>query len=214
MIRNCWLAVALFAALPIWAQRDFLTAEEIDRVREIQEPNERLKLYTQFARQRIDQVRSLMKDDKAGRAGLVHDLLDQYSQIVDAIDQVADDALLRKANIELGMKAVAGAEKEILPQLEAIRESKPKDLDRYEFVLSQAVESTRDSMEAANEDLGRRAAEVQAREAKQKKELEGMMQPKDLEEKKAAEAKAAEEQQKKGKKPTLLRKGETVKKTP
>jgi len=55
---------------------------------------------------------------------------------------------------------------------------------------------------------------VQAREAKQKKELEGMMQPKDLEEKKAAEAKAAEEQQKKGKKPTLLRKGETVKKTP
>ncbi len=214
MRRTIWLAIAIFTALPIWAQRDFLTADEIDQVREMQEPNGRLQLYTKFAQLRIDQVRSLMKEDKPGRSSMVHDLLDEYNKIVEAIDQVADDALIRKADIQVGMKAVAAAEKEILPQLEAIQKSNPKDMNRYDFVLTTAVDSTRDSMEAANEDLGKRGAEVQAREAKQKKELEGMMQPKDLEAKKAADAKAAADEQKKGKKPTLLRKGETVKQTP
>ena len=213
MLRTCGLAIVLFASLPLWAQRDFLSADEVDQVREAQEPNERLKLYIQFARQRIDQVQSFMKEEKPGRSVMVHDLLDEYSRILDAVDTVADDALLRKLNVDLGMKAVAAGEKEMLPSLEAIRDSKPKDLERYEFVLSQAIDSTRDSMEAANEDLGQRAAEIQARDQKQKKELDEMMQPKDLDAKKAAQAKAAADESNKKKKPTLLRKGETVKKT-
>jgi hypothetical protein len=205
------LAFLAFALLPVFAQRDFLTPDEVERIREAQEPNERLKLYTHFARQRIDQVQALLKQEREGRAGLVHDLLEQYSQIIDAIDTVADDALAKKANIDAGMKAVADAEKQILPLLEKINESRPKDLDRYEFVLSQAIDTTRDSLDASAEDLGKRGEEVQAREARDKKELESLMQPKDLEEKKAREEKAAAES-KKRKPPTLLRKGETVKK--
>ncbi len=205
------LAFLTFASLPVFAQRDFLTADEVDQVREVQEPNERLKLYTHFARQRLDQVQSLLKEERQGRAGLLHDLLEQYSQIIDAIDTVADDALQKKANIDAGMKAVADAEKQMLPLLEKIHESRPKDLDRYEFVLAQAIDTTRDSLDASAEDLGKRGEEVQARDAREKKELESLMQPKDLEEKKAREQKAAAES-KKRKAPTLLRKGETVKK--
>jgi hypothetical protein len=205
------LAFLAFALLPVFAQRDFLTPDEVDRVREAQEPNERLKLYTNFARQRLDQIQALLKQEKEGRAGLMQDLLEQYSQIIDSIDTVADDALQKKVNIDAGMKAVADAEKKMLPVLEKILESHPKDLDRYEFSLSLAIDTTRDSLDASAEDLGKRGEEVAAREAREKKELESMMQPKDLEEKKAAEAKAAAES-KKRKAPTLLRKGETVKK--
>jgi hypothetical protein len=48
---------------------------------------------------------------------------------------------------------------------------------------------------------------VLAKEAREKKELEGLMQPKDLEAKRAAEKKAVEVE-KKRKAPTLRRKGE------
>jgi hypothetical protein len=207
-----WLALLMFAALPAFPQRDFLTPDEVDQVREAQEPNDRLKLYVHFARQRLDQVQRLLNEEKAGRSVLVHDLLEQYTQIVDAIDTVADDALQRKVNIEAGMKAVTSAEKEMLPALEKVRDGQPKDLGRYQFALSQSIDATRDSLEVSSQNLDKRGAEVQAHAAREKKELESMTQPKDLEEKKAAEAKAAAEDKNKRKAPTLLRPGETVKK--
>lgn len=204
-------AVLVFGISPLaWAQGDFLTSDEVDQVRLAQDPNDRVKLYTLFAKQRLDQVQHLIKEQKPGRAGLIHDLLDQYGHIIDAIDTVADDALLRKLDITAGMKEVTSAEKEFLPALEKIRDGQPPDLARYEFMLSQAIDSTQDSLDASTEDLGKRSAEVQARDAREKKDLESMMQPKDLEQKKAAEKKEAADQ-KKRKPPTLLRKGETVK---
>jgi hypothetical protein len=168
-----------------------------------------MKLYTMFARQRLDQVNHLIKEDKPGRAGMVHDLLDEYTRIVDAIDTVADDALERKLDISLGVKAVASAEKEFLPGLEKIRDSHPKDVNRYEFVLTQAIETTTDSIESAGQDLGKRSAEVSERERQEKKQREGMMQPKDLEAKKSADAKDAGAT--KRKKPTLLNKDDVDK---
>jgi hypothetical protein len=203
------VSLLLLTGAALFAQRDFLTADEADQVREAQEPDKRLGLYTIFARQRLDQVQALVKQQKPGRAGLVHDLLEDYGNIIDAIDTVADDALQRKLDISAGVKAVASAEKDFLPALEKIRDSQPKDLDRYDFVLKQAIDSTRDSLETANEDLGKRSKEVAEREQREKKEREGMTQPKDREAQKAADANAAGDQNKR-KKPTLLKPGETL----
>jgi hypothetical protein len=193
-------------ALPA-AQPDFLTADETEQVRVAQEPNERLKLYLQFARQRLDQVQQLVREGKAGSAGMVHDLLDEYGKIVDAMDTVSDDALGRKVDISAGVKAMVSGEKEFLPVLEKVRESRAKDLGRYEFVLTQAIEATRDSIETGNEDLGKRSSEVGERAKRERREREASMSPEDLDSKKAAEAKEAAG---KRKKPTLLKKGETV----
>lgn len=194
--------------------RDFLNADEIDQVRIAQDPNDRLKLYITFAQQRVAMIQQMLTREKPGRSLLIHDILEDYAKIIEAIDTVADDALKRKQPIAEGMKIVAPAEKEMAEALQKIDAAPPKDYARYEFALQQAIETTTDSAELSGKDLEKRAAEVQTREQKEKAEMEEMMGTKEKEEKKAA-AKAAgvTDTTKTRKPPTLLRKGETLKKT-
>lgn len=203
-------ALALFATLLSGQNRDFLTADEADQVRLAQEPNERLKLYTHFAQQRVDLLKQMFAKEKAGRSSLIHDTLEDLTGIVDAIDTVADDALKRKLDISEGMGAVASAQKEMLGILQRFQDSEPKDISRYKFALKQAIETVEDSLDLAQQDLKTRSTEVQARAEADRKERESLMQPKDLEEKRAAEKKQAATEEKKRKAPTLRRKGEVV----
>jgi hypothetical protein len=212
------LLCCVLLTAPLWASpqarsRDFLTADEIDQIKEAQEPNARVALYAKFARERVDMVKNLLSKEKAGRSLLIHDALDDYAKILDAIDDVTDEALGRKADMKLGLGAVAKMEQEVLPILKKIQENQPKDYDRYEFVLRTAVESTSDSLQLAQEDLGKRTHDVEAREEREKKAIEDSMTPMERENKKAedkknAENAAAQEQKQQRKPPTLMRPGE------
>jgi hypothetical protein len=168
------LLLLLVLTIPAFAQRDFLTSDETDQIRDAQEPNARLQLYLHFARQRVDQVKTLISQNKPGRSALIHDLLEDYGNIIDAIDTVSDDALKHRKDIALGTKAIAKTEPELLKTLEQIQESAPKDLSRYDFQLKQAIGSTQDSIELAGADLGKRTTEVAEKAEKEKKEIESM----------------------------------------
>jgi hypothetical protein len=213
------ILLSLAMALPLAAQtRDFLTADEIDQVRVAQEPSERLKLYVHFAKQRIDLLQHLFVQNKPGRSAMIHDLLEDYTKIIDAIDTVTDDGLKRKLEVDVGVAAVAQAEKEMLPILKKFEDSEPKDISRYQLSLKQAIETTADSLELAQDDLKGRSKAVQAKDERDKKERESQMQPKDVEEMKAAEKDgekkeaAAADAEKKGRKPpSLWRRGEVKK---
>jgi hypothetical protein len=165
----------------------------------------------------VDLVKNLLGKDKAGRSILIHDTLDQYSKILDAIDTVADEASLRKTDIKIGLAAVASTEKAMLPVLKQIEESHPKDLERYEFSLTQAIETTTDSLDLAEQDLGKRGSDVEKHEQAKKKAMDAEMSPIEKEGQQAGEAKkqaddqkAAEDATPKRKPPTLLRPGEKL----
>ena len=199
------LLVTLLAALPAVAQKDYLTADEADQMREAQEPTARLKLLASFARQRVEIVEQTLGKDQAGRAGFVHDVLDQYSQIIEAIDTNADDALKRGKTIE-SFADVAKTEREMLQRLEKIRASNPKDLNRFQFVLDQAIDATRDSAELSEQDVQVRAKEATEKDKAYKAEHEGLTAPVDKP-KPTAEAKPATDAPKR-KPPTLRRPGD------
>jgi hypothetical protein len=200
----CLIAVALASSPGIAQHRDFLTADEVEQIREAQEPNVRLELYTRFARSRVDLVKNLLSHDKTGRSAMIHDALDDYAKIIDAMDDVADQALAKKDELTKGMRVVSNMEREMLPALRKIRDSRPKDLDRYEFALTTAIETTSDSLDLADGDLGKRGDKEIAREEREKKEAEATRPP----EAKQADAKTEADQQNQRKAPSLYRPGE------
>ena len=166
---------ALLAAVPLFAQKkDFLSENEVEKIRGVQEPNERLKLYILFARTRMDQIQQQLAKDRKGRSLEVRTLLDEYEQIIEAIDNVSNDALKHKTDIQLGINAVSEAETKFTGQLQKIKDSSPRDLDMYSIELTEAIATTKDSLDLAAEGVGSRTEKVTAEAAKEKKEVQSI----------------------------------------
>ena len=174
-------------------------------MREAQAPDDRLLLYVHFARERLDLLQQYLAQQKQGRSIFIHNTLEDYSKIIDAIDSVSDDALRHNRPLDKGMLAVVNAEKEFLDTLNKIEESQPKDLDRYKFVLEQAIDTTSDSRELSLEDSKKRGSDLAAGDAKEKQERETMMSSKEVAERKKA---SQTEQNQQKKVPSLYRPGE------
>lgn len=201
-----WAAViCLVAAWPCLAQRDFLRADEVDLLRAAQDPNDRLPLYVKFAKERVSMIQQYAAKEKAGRAALIRETLEEYTKIIEAIDMVTDDALRRGRPVEKGLAFVTSGERDMLEALRRLAKSAPSDVAIYKFSLDQAIGATSDSLDLALDDLESRSADIQAKDDKERKEREALMRPEEVEAKRAQQQKDAESQKKA---PTLRRPGE------
>lgn len=142
-------------ALPALAQKEFLNDNEINEIREAQEPDKRLKLYVDFAKARLDAVAKLIAADTPDRGEAIHNNLYEYDRILHAIDLNADQAEKRRDLFRKGLEYALDQEPGFLKQLEAVQAGNPRDLDDYKFVLDQAIGNTRDSIEGLGELLGK-----------------------------------------------------------
>lgn len=206
------LGLLLLSACPLIlsaqsADRDFLTPNEVEQVRVAQDPNDRIALYIHFAKTRMDLAQHYLAEDKPGRSIFVHNALEDYSKIIEAIDSVTDDALRHNRAVDKGMIALVNAEKEFLDQLNKIQDSNPRDFDRYKFVLAEAIDTTQDSRELSMEDSAKRNAALSAKDTKEKAERESVMPTKEVASRKKEAEKTSGEAEKK-KIPSLYRPGE------
>jgi hypothetical protein len=201
MARRLLLLLLVIGMLPA-ATRDFLTAEEIDQVRAAQDPNIRVQLYLKFAQQRVAQMNQLLSRERAGRTALVHDLLEDYTGIIEAMDTVTDDALRRKVDITKGIALVTPGEREMLAQLMKVEAAGPSDMARYEFVLKDAMDATKDSIDLFA-DLGGRALEVSAKDQKEEEARKAGLTSEDA--KRETDDKAKQQKQEQTRKPPTLR---------
>ncbi len=211
-----YLALSLIVLIPIEAQDvgatdEFLTDYEIDVLRENQKPKDRLAIYRKFAALRLELIDQLLASEEPGRGGKLHRNLDQYSLIIEAIDTVIDDALSRDLDMDDALEGLVDSETEFLARLEKLQKAELEDMWRYEFVLEDAIEMTRDSIELSAEDLGdRRRAILEADRADQEERKATMSaaRRKDVDRDHAKEA--AKETAVRSKRPTLLKPGEKL----
>lgn len=213
-----WLLTLVMAAL--WAlspsllsgqSRDFLSTDEVEQVRATQEPNARMLLYTKFAEARLFQVEDLLKKETPGRSVLIHDLLEDFVDILDTIDTVAEDALLNNWDIRAGTEELVKRQTVLAQKLKQIDAMNLSDRGRYQFQLQMALDTIDDSLELAQEDLTKRKGSVLAKDKDEKTRREALRTPQDAAEREEAARKQAEHDKKTGrsrKPPTLYKPGE------
>lgn len=205
-----WFLLLLLACAPAMAQRDFLTPDEVEQLRLVQDPEPRLQLYLKFARQRVDMLEQLFAKRQTGRSGLIHDTLEQVTQIIEAMDMNIDDAIRRQKPLEK-LDGIVKGQKELLARLESMAEKEEPDRARYQFALEQALETLRDSIDMNEQDIKDRTLSVADREKALREERDELLAPERKEE--LEKERKRIESEKEGvapgkKRPTLLKPGE------
>ena len=149
------LVAALFIfllAAPAFAQRDQrdpLTSKEVGELRDTnQEPQRRLPLIVNFARQRLDSAlvaHSNAKLAPADRAATIHDSLQDFVSIYDELDDNLDMYTDQKEDLRKPLKIVIAGDGEFKVKLDQLRrQSTPEEMKTYAFVLSSAMQEVND----------------------------------------------------------------------
>lgn len=147
------ILLGLTLCLPLMAQRrrDPLTQQEIDKIRDASwEPRQRLPLYLEFARSRLVKLEQVRNDPKTqDRARQTHDLLDDFQLLYDELNDNIDTYVDRRDDIRKPLKLIIDADNEFQAKLRALKEADvtPAELQQYEFVLTNALETVDSSTE-------------------------------------------------------------------
>lgn len=144
-----------------WAQkrRDPLTPAEIDQLRDTMvEPDQRLKLYVKFARDRMNKLEQMRADPKTtDRARQTHDILDDFLAVYDELNDNIDMYVGRKDDIRKPLKTIIEADTEFQAKLRAIKDSSQGDgteSKQYEFLLSNAIDTVDSSADDHRKTIG------------------------------------------------------------
>jgi hypothetical protein len=137
--------------------RDPLNEKEVDEMRESADlPDKRLELMVKFTRARmtsIDQLRANGKTAK-DRPMQIHDLLEDFTSLLDEIQDNVDMYGSHKADMRRGLTLLVEANSEWQLQLRRLKEqSPPEELDQYSFVLTNATDAVKDIADDARQEL-------------------------------------------------------------
>jgi len=156
------LALPIVSSLLAQRRRDPLNPLEVDQLRDAMlDPDERLKLYVKFSRDRMTKLEQMRADPKTTNRGLqTHDLLEDFLTIYEELDDNIDMYVGRKNDIRKPMKLVIEADTEFQSRLRALKDSTsadPKEAKQYEFLLADAL----DTVDSSAQDHHKTLAEVE-----------------------------------------------------
>jgi hypothetical protein len=137
--------------------RDPLNEKEIDEMRESADwPDKRLELMVKFAKARMNSIEQLEANGKTAkdRPMQIHDLLEDFSTLLDEIEDNVEMYGSHKADMRKGLTLLIEANSEWQLQLRRLKtQSPPEELDQYSFVLTNATDAVSDIADDARQVL-------------------------------------------------------------
>ena len=142
----CAVFLTLCALAGAQRRKDPLTPPEIDQLRDTAvEPEQRMKLYVQFARARLVSLEQMRSDPKVtDRARQTHQMLEDFLAVYDELNENLDNFESRRADLRKALKVVIEADTEFQAKLRALKDdarASREEGNEYQFVLSNAIDS-------------------------------------------------------------------------
>jgi hypothetical protein len=129
-------------------KKDYLSAEEADKIRDAYTPAARIKLFVAFAEDRLKKFDYELHRQPPDRRKdeMLNALLNAYAGCVDdAADQI-DAARTRNMDIRDALKAMKTKDQEFLEQLQKYDKDAGPDFELYKDTLEDAIDGTKDAL--------------------------------------------------------------------
>ena len=141
------LAPFVHAASP--QQKDYLSSVEADKIRDAETPNERIKLFLDFAQDRLKKFQYELEHPSPNKhTEMLNYLMNSYIGCVDDAADIIQVGLDHQDNIREGVDFMVVKAKEFLPVLEKFK-ADGTQIDLYKDNLDDAIEGTQDAMNEA-----------------------------------------------------------------
>jgi hypothetical protein len=136
---------------------DYVSDEEEDKIRDAQEPSERIEVYLTLAQSRLDRIqefRSKPMDPQYDNGAYIDHLLDQYISLTDDLKNWIQDQYDRRGDMREGLRKVLEMGPKQLHDLRRIQESPDAYAADYVKSLRDAQDDFTDALDGATKALG------------------------------------------------------------
>jgi hypothetical protein len=153
------LALLLTVSLAVaWGAEkgDYLSDDEVEKLREAQEPSDRIGAYLEFAQVRLarfDDYRERPPSPDYDVPGYLETQLDQYIRITDALKDWIEQEFDRHADMRAGLKKFVEVGSHQLDQLRHIQDSTDPYAAGYRKSLGDAIDDFSDALDGATKAL-------------------------------------------------------------
>lgn len=153
------LAVAVTAIAGIFAgtiaraqqHTDYLSPSEADKIRDAQEPADRIKLFIDFAGDRLKklQYELQLKTPQLHKEQILNGLLDAYSNCMDEASDRIEEGQKSGAQIRPAIKDMEKRGKGYLETLKTIEGANGPELASFKDSLDDAIDGTQEALDSA-----------------------------------------------------------------
>jgi hypothetical protein len=148
----CFVVIFLAASLTAQSPKDYISEAEADRIRDAETPGLRIKLFLDFAEDRIKKLQYELSrpGDRPRRNEQVNGLLNSFIGCVDESADLMDLAIEKQQDIRDGIKVVQERGPTFLAYLNELA-AQGSAAAPYKDNLDDAIQATQDAMGTAEE---------------------------------------------------------------